>query len=81
MLHHDGEGEPTELFTRRPSSEAHDRSYMLSTQLQVLMWGTMNCKVEQKELEVVAVPGENCLIIGHLENLELKFEESVLPSP
>jgi hypothetical protein len=30
-----------------------DCSYMLSTQLQVLMWDTMNGKVEQKELEAV----------------------------
>lgn len=34
-----------------PSSEAHYRSYMLSTQLQVLMWDTLNGKVEQKELD------------------------------
>ena len=45
------------------------------------MWDTMNCKVEQKELEVVVVPGENCLIIGRLENRELKSEESILPLP
>ena len=32
-----------------------DCSYMLSTQLQVLMWDTMNGKVAQKELEAVAV--------------------------
>jgi hypothetical protein len=30
-----------------------DCSYMLSTQLQALMWNTMNGKVEQKELEAV----------------------------
>jgi hypothetical protein len=30
-----------------------DCSYMLSTQLQALMWDTMNGKVEQKELEAV----------------------------
>jgi hypothetical protein len=30
-----------------------DCSYMLSTQLQVLMWDTINGKVAQKELEAV----------------------------